>query len=289
MSNYLCFDIGGTSIKYAVFDSNTNIFQEGILNTGSSFLEMIDIMVDKFNSLDDITAIGLSSPGSVDSDTGVVNGISALPFIHGPNFKEILLEKTKCMIAIENDANCAALAEAYFGEDNKFDEIGYVVLGSGIGGAFIKNGQLLKGYNLHGSELGYTIINTSTLETWSMLGSTVNLVNKVNKDLSLNLTGVEVFEMKNSNPNICKLVNEFYLANAIGLYNFQYTHDPKVIYLGGAICNNPIFVKELLAKVEDVFRESNGEILPNIEVGKYKKNANLVGALANLLYIEGEK
>ena len=63
----------------------------------------------------DLKGIAISAPGAVDSKTGIIGGVSAIPYIHGPNFKEILKEKTGLDVAIENDANCAALGECWLG------------------------------------------------------------------------------------------------------------------------------------------------------------------------------
>ena len=47
-------------------------------------------MKEKFN----VEGIAISAPGAVDSVTGIIGGLSAIPYIHGPNFKEILKEST---------------------------------------------------------------------------------------------------------------------------------------------------------------------------------------------------
>lgn len=58
--------------------------------------------------------------------------MSAFDYINRSNFKEIFKTKTGLDIAIENDANCDAISEIYFGDENNLQDIAYVVLKSGI-------------------------------------------------------------------------------------------------------------------------------------------------------------
>jgi Transcriptional regulator/sugar kinase len=68
-------------------------------------------MKEKYN----VDGVAISALGAVDSKMGVIGGITAIPYIHGLNFKEILRESTNLNIEMEGDANCAALGECWLG------------------------------------------------------------------------------------------------------------------------------------------------------------------------------
>ncbi len=73
--------------------------------------------------------------------------MSALPYIHGPNFKVILNQMTNLPIEIENDANCAALGECWRGAAMNANDSAFVVCGTGIGGAICKRKGFLEEVN----------------------------------------------------------------------------------------------------------------------------------------------
>ena len=153
---YACIDIGGTSIKVAISDKNGNLVNKGYLNVSEKFDVIIDEIVNWINEERknyNIHGIAISSPGAVNSKTGVIGGASALPCIHGPNWKEILHNETGLFVSIENDANCAALAEVFSGKAKEFKDILFVVCGTGIGGAIVKDGKIHHGKHLQGGEV----------------------------------------------------------------------------------------------------------------------------------------
>ncbi len=283
---YLVFDIGGSAIKYAVIDLELTILKSGKIPRQNSFEEMIEAMIKVYNEQEEIAGISISSPGVVDSKKGTVGGASALDYIHGPNFKEIFKAKTNLDIAIENDANCAALSEVYFGENKDKENIIYVVIGSGIGGAILNNKQILYGANGYGGEFGYQIVNDK-MQSWSEVGSTVNLVNRVRKVMNnFFIEGKEVFELAQTNEQVQALVEEFYECNARALFNLQMAFDPDIILLGGGISENKQVIKEIQNRIELLRKRGKLEQEINVKVGQYGANANLYGALANLLQQE---
>src|SRR5699024_1216495 len=108
------------------------------------------------------TGIAISAPGAV-TDGGMINGGSAIPYIHGPNIKAMIETRTGLTVHIENDANCVALAEIWKGAAKTKKDVAVVVIGTGIGGALVKDGVIHKGGNLHGGEFGYMILNPNVI------------------------------------------------------------------------------------------------------------------------------
>ena len=92
MKKYLAFDVGGTSVKYAIVDNEGNVSQASKFVTPDTLDQMYQEMKKVFDNHSDVEGLALSMPGAVDSDGGVIYGSSALDYIHGPNIKNDLSE-----------------------------------------------------------------------------------------------------------------------------------------------------------------------------------------------------
>ena len=115
--HYICLDIGGTSVKTAVTDKDGNIYEQtsiSIPKTLNEFTISIFEYIKNMKTKYPVSGIAVSAPGSVDFKTGIIGGISAIPYIHGPNWKNILNTGFYLPVSIENDADCADLSEIYF-------------------------------------------------------------------------------------------------------------------------------------------------------------------------------
>ena len=288
---YACLDLGGTSIKVAVSDDQGHLEHIQTLNISHSFDELMSIIVEwieEMKTLYPIEGVAMSAPGAVDSQTGIIGGASALPCIHGPNWKEIIQDKTGLSLSIENDANCAALAEAFNGKGKDYQDIMFVVCGTGIGGAIIKNGQIHHGKHLFGGEVGFMLMEEKDGRycNWSEVASTMSFVRKIRsyyQDDSW--TGERIFEAAQAGDEKCQeVIDTFYKNLAKGIFNLQHIYDPEIILLGGAISNREDFIPSIEAKLKDIQKTiSFTTLMPHIDTCTHKKDANLVGALANYL------
>ena len=300
MRNFMVFDIGGSSTKWSIIDEVGEFKESGKFSCPSTaeefFTELIKItneMKVKYN----VKGIAISAPGAVDSETGVIGGLSAIPYIHGPNFKEVLKKTTNLDVEIENDANCAALGECWLGAGKENKDLAFVVCGTGIGGAIVKDKKIHGGIHKHGGEFGYCSVTCELdgepkFTSWSKSGSTTALAKKVAKLKGLeegSLDGVEVFELCSKGDEIAlKEVNKYYFIMAVGIYNIQYTYDPEVIILGGAISERKEYVDEINKRLEIIMNSNlEGKIKPVLKTCKYGNDANKLGALYN--YIQREK
>ncbi|MCY8054419.1 ROK family protein [Bacillus inaquosorum] len=294
MNNYMVFDIGGSAIKYAVINENGDFLTRGSFPSSpldfekfiSELLQVTRKNQDKYQ----ISGIALSSPGGVNSDTGIIGGTSALPCIHGPNIKEIIENKSGLPVEIENDANCAALCEVWKGTAVGNNDVLFVVIGSGIGGAVVIDRKIHKGANLHSGEFGNMImdtvddINNISFRTWSELAAIGALVRRVAEikgiDVS-NLDGKQVFAAAEAGDRECmNAIDDFYLSLAKGIFNLQYVYDPEKIIIGGAVSSNDNLIKQINKKIDIIMNSLQGaKVRPIIEACKFGNDANLLGAL----------
>lgn len=294
MKKYIVFDFGGSSIKCGLLTEDSAILETESFftpKTTIAFWKNIKDVIWNYRERHEIEGIAISSPGAVDVTTGIVGGASAIPYIHGPNFKSVLNELTGLNVEIENDANCAALAEVWQGAAQDYNDVAFFVCGSGLGGSIVKQKKIHHGANLHGGEFGYCIIDgTGEAKILSQLGSTGGLVNNVaqRKKIDSNLiNGLHIFTLAEQGDTICREeIDRFYYYLAIGIYNIQYIFDPEIIVLGGAISERADIIARLNEKLDELLAKVQiAKVRPFITTCTFKNNANLIGALYHYLSI----
>ena len=162
------------------------------------------------------------------------------------NLKQILEKRYKTKVYIENDANCAALGELYYGAGKNKNNFILLTLGTGIGGAIIINKKLYKGNGFAG-EIGQTLVNNKLLEKQA---------------------SGKIYNKTKNSKKIGKI-----LGNAI--LNTTYILDPEIIILGGGLSQHSSIKKEIqkFIKEKDVINR-------NLKVAttKLKQNSGLIGA-----------
>lgn len=280
---YLVFDIGGSSNKYALIE-NDKIVEKFSSKQERSMDDLLKFFEDKINSFaknHKLDGIGFSSPGTVDSSTGNIYGKSAVEFITEYNFAMEIKNKFNLPVAIENDANCAALAEIFYGKVDK-NYIAFLIIGSGIGGAITKNGKIIKGKSLEAGEFGYMLLKNEegNFDNFSKLATLPNIRRKMIKKYGIDESTYLIFDkyMQKKEPYFTE-VDQMFTYLAMGIYNIFYTVNPEKIYLGGAISSDERFVREIKNKLNTgVFKSIDIEISP---VSFFNDN-NLYGAYANL-------
>lgn len=286
-----CLDIGGTSIKVAVSDREGNLKEKGFVKVEETFEALMGNIVEWINSMKEkyeIEGVAISSPGAVDTKIGIVGGASAVPCIHGPNWKEEILKRTSLKASIENDANCAALAEVFSGTAKGVSDMMFLVCGTGIGGAIVNNGKIHHGKHLHGGEFGYMLMEEEDGQfyNFSEVASTMSFVRRVRKHYNdESWDGVKIFEEAANGNEVCiEAIERFYKNLAKGIFNIQYVYDPEMILLGGAISEREDFIDRINEKIDEIMSKVEiAKVRPQVLTCTHKKDANLIGAVANFI------
>lgn len=301
IEKFIVFDIGGSSIKWSIVEKSGKILksdkypvEKNVQDFFEKLIEIIEISKNEYK----VKGVAISAPGAVDSETGIIYGISAIEYIHGPNFKEIIKSKTGLNVEIENDANCAALGECWIGSGKQYNDIAFVICGTGIGGALIKDKKIHKGIHRHGGEFGYCIMEpikdeNENFKSWSETGSIGALIKEVATKKGIDekeIDGLKIFEMAKSGDEICiKEVDKFYYYMAVGIYNIQYTYDSEIIILGGAISERYDYIDEINKRIDIIMNKRNsGELRPNIKKCEKGNDANKLGALYHYLQVNNK-
>lgn len=280
-----CFDIGGTAIKTAFMTDGNAVLHFREYPTPKTREALLHLMAEVIEGTK-ISAIALSVPGAVNQETGHIEGLSAVPYIHGVSWYD-LLKDYKVPIYLENDANCVGLSE--LAVDSDLSNMACVVIGTGIGGALIINRQLVRGYRSYGGEFGCMILQpiAKPLQNWSQLASTGSLVRRVqaHPDKTYqDLDGKAILTLAEQGDEVCGQAFDEMLGHlAHGLINIFYMIAPEVILIGGAISQNTFFMAKLeerLKAIQSSYPEDFPEI-PRIEACRFTYQANLVGAFMN--------
>jgi predicted NBD/HSP70 family sugar kinase len=290
MKYYAVFDIGGSSVKHALMDEEGKIHAEGSFRTPrTSLSELLTGMAqvaEGYGKLQKIEGIPVSAPGAVNIRTGIIEGASALPYLHGPDVRTMLEEMTGKTCRFDNDANCAALAEGFNGACRDTANYIAIVIGTGIGGAVVIDRKLVRGKHLHGGEFGFMIMEDIYKEpigtTYSHNASTYAIVLEAAKIMNVDpdmLDGEKVFMLAESgDAEMGALIGRFYKRLAVGIYNLQYAIDPDKIVVSGAVTKRSDFFDRLngvLGRMKNELSRLHVQVEPCF----HKHNANLVGAL----------
>lgn len=284
MSQIIVIDVGGTSIKYGLWnEEKKSLFAKNSLLTPKTlpkFYQALETIVAQFKN-ETIEGIGISIPGAVDQKTGIIGGISAVPYIHNFKIQQAIEQRLNLPITLENDANCAALAEVSTGAAKDLSNIMFMVLGTGVGGAVVVDRRLIHGFHLLGGEFGMILGDDD--QRLSFTGTPVRLAQRYNQKTGQNMTGKQVFELANSGDRIAMAETNFMYRNlARAIYNLNFVIDPEVFVIGGGISANQQFVDQLQESIEDLVENIDDvKVVPKLIAAKYHNDANLIGAAYN--------
>ncbi len=167
-------DLGGTAINYTLLNQQEKFLIEGLFEHPAlakqgpevclqQIADGLTIATEKVGVLlDDVVAVGLDTPGPA-SAAGQLSARGSTNFVHanwaGFDIREGLARKLGKPVSYLNDANAAALWGHYaiFGSNSRDTSIS-IVIGTGNGGGVILEGEVVKGKNGFGGELGHVLI-----------------------------------------------------------------------------------------------------------------------------------
>lgn len=267
-------DLGGTNIRGGWVKDNilSNIKQERIDSKKSSdeVLQQLFSLIDSLMN-ESVKAIGIGVPGLVDAITGVVYDV-----VHIPSWKEIPLqqiikERYGLQAIINNDANCFALGEFYFGKGKGYDSMVGLTIGTGLGSGLILNEKLYSGRYGGAGEFGMMEYKDHCFEFYASGEFFKNVYG---------LNGEEVFKKaKAGDVEALKMYEElgFHLGNAIKAILFAL--DVELIILGGSVRNAFSFFSNSMWKSIQQFPYKRSAQHLKIEVSELS-NSGILGAAA---------
>jgi len=161
----LGIDIGGTKTALALGDAEGRLIADLRIPTAPSWDALRDIarIADGARALlagqglrgRELEIVGVSLPGGVDPGGAFVRNPPNLPGWNGAPIRDVLADALGARVALENDANAAALAEWRFGAARGFQHAVYLTMSTGVGGGLILGGRLHRGDANLGGEVGH--------------------------------------------------------------------------------------------------------------------------------------
>ncbi|MGM9540184.1 ROK family protein [Anaerovibrio sp.] len=286
----LGFDVGGSSIKFSVMTEEGKILRKGSILTPDNLENFYSELIAAKEGLAasyELEGAAFSMPGAVDDESGVIGGASALPYIHDFNIKRALAEKLGMPVTMENDANCAALGEVWLGAAKYCQDVAFLVIGSGVGGAVVKGRRVHHGCHLHGGEFGFMVVDDKGT-ILSEAASTRALAERVAvaKGMDRNaLNGKEVFELQANGDRLAvEAIEEMYDQLARAVYNLQYSLDPELFVFGGAISEREDFVENISRHLHGILEKVKiARVRPQVARAEFGNDANLIGAVYHFL------
>jgi len=246
-------DIGGTKLAVGLVDESGKVFAKDEIVTGpesnySAGLESIVTMLREMEQRArvEIAGIGIGSTGPVDPITGELGDLDFLPHWRRKNPVRDLGKLFGVEVALENDADAGALAEAAWGAGCGKARLIYVTVGTGIGGGIIFGGHLYRGVDGSHPELGHQVVDPSGPECscgfrgcWESLASGPAMAAWANEQApgdNSYRTAEQICQLALEGDELARRVADreaYYLG--LGIANLINLFAPDRIVLGGSV------------------------------------------------------
>ncbi len=286
MKKYISIDIGGTSIKYGIITGDAVVQSRNEIPTeaekgGRSILEKVKGLIRDMD--ESPSGICISTAGMVDPVKGLVfHAAPLIPGYSGTNFKEALEAEFGVDCEVENDVNCAGLAEYASGAGRGSQSMVMLTVGTGIGGCAILNGRLLHGSGYSACEIGYLHMRGSDFQS---LGAASVLTSKVASwkgEPKSQWSGIRIFSEAKKGDSMCiRAIDEMASALGEGIADICYILDPEVVVLGGGIMTQRQYLK---SRIEAAVREYLNENVAShmrLAFASHGNDAGMLGAFYN--------
>jgi glucokinase len=312
-------DVGGTGIKMGlVDDEGSTIAQErietyeerGPEDAIARIRETLDQILDVRDiSWDDVAAIGLGTPGTMDIPGGHILTPPNLP--HWRHFPVRDALSKVCHgkpVTYANDANAAAFGEFWVGKGRESSSMIMLTLGTGVGGGIIINGRGIDGVNSFGSECGHILVDSredarlcvwgggrGELEAYASAGAVVQRTQErldqgrtsslAKRTDNEPLTALMISEEAEAGDSLCmEIIEETGRYLGIGIVTLVHTVDPGMVVLGGAMNfggkESPVG-RAFLASIRGEFRRRAFDVVVDttvIEFASLGGDAGYIGA-----------
>lgn len=286
---YVGIDLGGTNIAAGIVDDEGKIVKKASIKTGRTRKPeeivddmcrlVLDLMKDAGLTEKDIYSIGIGSPGSHDRENGIILYNNNLGF-RNVNVNEAFKKYINVPVYLENDANCAAIAESVAGAAKGYEHSVTITIGTGIGGGVIINNKLFTGTNGMGGELGHIVINIDGEDCtcgrkgcWEAYSAATALIRETRKAAEKN-PGSKIHELCGGNPGNIDAKTAFDAAR-LGDKTGMEIIDNYIGILGEALANIiNIFQPDIIVIGGGVSKEGDNLLIPLREKMRGKTYGN---------------
>ncbi len=241
-------DLGGTKILAGkVQDGRMTASHKTLVPVAGSenavlgaLIEAIDAVIDE-----EVTGIGVGVPSVVDIEKGIVHDVQNIPSWKKVYLKDILEHKYGVSVYINNDANCFAVGEKYFGEGRNSQSFAAVINGTGMAAGLIIHDKLYNGSNCGAGEFGTMPYLDHTFEYYCS-GQFFRNVHGVG--------GESLFRLaSDGDQNALAIFEGFGGHFGKAINSILYAIDPELIILGGSVSKAyPFFNKSMWDSIKEL-------------------------------------
>ncbi|MCL2030671.1 MAG: ROK family protein [Oscillospiraceae bacterium] len=301
-------DLGGTNIAVGLVDEAGNILRRAKAKTlpergpkaVTDDIAALCRAVMADGGPVEVRSVGIGTPGSIDRERGMVVHAYNLGFDHLPLGPMLEAALPGIPVRVENDANAAALGEAFRGGARDYASSILVTLGTGIGGGIVMDGKLLTGHNGAAGEIGHHVIvfdghpcTCGMRGCWEAYASATGLIRQTAEAMDAapdsamhaisaaagKVSGRTAFEAARAGDAAGRAVVERYLDYlAAGLINLINILQPEAVCIGGGVAGEGRpFLEAVRGRVKrGVFRSEQGET--EVVLAELGNDAGLIGA-----------
>ncbi len=270
-------DLGGTQVRAGVVSEGRleNIVSVHIPSDGSvdEVLQVIYQLIAPILD-ENIKAIGIGVPSVVDIEKGIVYDVQNIPSWKEVHLKKILEDRFHIPVSVNNDSNCFALGEKYFGKGKDSHSMIGLTIGTGLGAGIIIHDKLYAGVNCGAGEIGCVEYLDQYVEYYAS-GQFFQNCYQINGE-------VVYKKALQGDPLSIMIFEEFgvHLGNAIRMVLYMYC--PELIVLGGSISKAyPLFQENMWKRIHTyIYSNTLNQI--RLEVSNLD-NSGILGA-ASLYY-----
>ncbi len=290
----LSIDIGGTAVKMGLVD------RQGVIHARheasvcfddykTPILATVKKEAQAFllNEKAEVEGVGVSACGQIDDRTGVVIGTNGkIPGYEGSRIKAELEELFGVPVWVLNDANAAALGEAFLGGAKGAENAILLTLGTGVGGGIILNGKIFGGTRGIAGELGHFTLYQSGLPCpcgkrgcYENYAATTALVRRAKEATGETLDGRQIFARAAAGePVILSVLDDWIDDIAAGITGLVHIFNPEIVLIGGGVsAQKELLIAPLQKKVRSTAMPRFAEGL-RVEQAKLGNDAGLIGA-----------
>jgi glucokinase len=267
-------DLGGTNVRAGLVEEGrlTDVRSVAVRSQGSEE----DVLEDMFSAIDavmrtDVAGIGAGVPSVIDLKAGIVYDVQNIRSWKKVPLKARLEERYRLPAYVNNDANCFAAGEKYFGKAKPYDHAVGLILGSGLGAGVIANGRLYSGSNCGAGEFGMLPYLDKNFEAYA----SGQFFERVHGASGRELSG----RAERGDERALAIFAAFggHLGEAVKA--ICYAVDPEVIVLGGSVSRAARFFQAAMWDAFQSFAYSITKDKLKVEVSE-TENIAILGAAA---------
>lgn len=218
-----------------------------------------------------VAGIGIGVPSVVDTEKGIVYSVENIPSWKEVHLKELLEERYRVPVHVNNDANCFALGEFHYGKGRGTRHLVGLIVGTGLGAGVIANRRLYSGANCGAGEIGGIPYREKTIEAYASGTGLKKLYGESGEDLSE--------RAGRGDSRALETYAAFGKDLAHAVQTVLYAFDPEMIVLGGSVSKSFRFYEGALREGLRSFAYPHALARLRIEVSTEPRIA-LLGAAA---------